>query len=143
MYGQSVLAGLGVPAGGGGGIRLLVFFLESLLIVDPPPDTDPSVAGSIASDRQWAVKEAWRQEAELVRRTGQGTHQWTPDEMRELLDTGKVSGYEGHHINNVNDHPQLARDPNNIKFAKGRAGHLELHGGNFKNSTSGPLIRRR
>jgi hypothetical protein len=60
---------------------------------------DPVVAATIEADRRWAVKEAWKQEADLVRRTGQGTRQWTQAEMRELLRTGKVSGYEGHHIN--------------------------------------------
>ena len=31
--------------------------------------------------------------------------------MAELLKTGKVKGYEGHHINNVKDHPGLAGTP--------------------------------
>jgi hypothetical protein len=40
------------------------------------------------------------------------------------------------------DHPEMARDPNNIKFVKGRAAHLyEEHGGRFGFS-EGPLIER-
>jgi hypothetical protein len=62
--------------------------------------------------------------------------------MKELKETGKVEGYEGHHVNNVADNPKLAGDPNNIKFVKGRNEHLSEHGGNFKNTTSGDLIYR-
>jgi RHS repeat-associated protein len=123
---------------------LLTSIAESLAFVKNAYDPQTIiVGGQREADRQHAVREAWRQEAELVRTTGQGTRDWTPDELRELRDTGKVSGYEGHHINNVNDHPQLARDPDNIKFVKGRGAHLAEHGGNFKNKTSGPLIKRR
>lgn len=100
-------------------------------------------AGTIRSDRQAAVRDAWRQEAELVERTGSGTNRWTQEELKELRTTGKVSGYEGHHINDVNNHPEMARDPNNIKFVKGRGAHLSEHGGNFKNKTTGKTISRR
>ena len=61
---------------------------------------------------------------------------------RIAKENGKIKGYEGHHINNVKDHPELARNPDNIKFLKGRREHLDEHGGNFKNKTSGDLINR-
>jgi len=98
---------------------------------------------SKAADRQAAVRQAWKQEKELVQETGRGTRPWTRQEKKELLENGKVKGYEGHHINNVKDHVELARNPENIKFVKGRTEHLEEHGGNFKNETSGELIKRR
>ena len=72
---------------------------------------------------------------------GGGTRLWTKAEKAELLRTGKVKGYEGHHINNVKDHPELAGDPNNIRFVK-RGEHLDAHGGNFRNETHGELLNR-
>lgn len=97
---------------------------------------------NIEALRRKAVRDAWKKEQELVRRNGRGTRNWTRAEKQELLKTGKVKGYEGHHINNVKNNPNLAGDPRNIKFVKGRAEHLKEHGGNFRNPTKGPLIRR-
>jgi hypothetical protein len=89
--------------------------------------------------RRRAVSQAWRLEAKMVRMTGRGTVDWTEGEIDELLNTGKVKGYQGHHINSVNEHPQLAGEPSNIKFTKNNLGE---HNGNFRNPTSGPLIPR-
>lgn len=97
---------------------------------------------AVAASRTKAVREAWKKEQDLVRRTGRGTRNWTKAEKKELLETGKVKGYEGHHINSVKDNPHLAGDPRNIKFVKGRAEHLKEHGGNFRNPTQGNLIKR-
>jgi hypothetical protein len=82
------------------------------------------------------------QEQQLVAATGRGTVDWTPAQRAELLQTGKVNGYVGHHINNVADHPELAGNPNNIKFVAGQEGNLAEHGGNFRNATSGELMSR-
>jgi RHS repeat-associated protein len=103
-----------------------------------------SAAGArvLANARRRAVAQAWRQEQELVRRTGRGTREWSAAEKDELLRTGKVKGYEGHHINNVEDHPNLAGDPDNIEFVLGRAEHLDRHGGHFRNPSSGPTMNR-
>lgn len=63
--------------------------------------------------------------------------------MQQLISKGKVSGFEGHHVNSVKgNNLSMARDPNNISFVEGRAGNLEAHGGNFQNETSGALIDR-
>lgn len=97
---------------------------------------------SIAYQRRNAVDNAWKQEQELVQKTGQGTRNWSESERKALLNTGKVKGYQGHHINNVKYHPELAGKPNNIKFVKGWDGHLNEHKGNFRNETSGKLIDR-
>jgi hypothetical protein len=109
-------------------------------------EQDASIQGnieaSLQADRQAGVNAAWRQEAELVRQTGHGTVNWTPQEMEELLRTGRVGGYEGHHINSINGHPEMARDPSNVRFVRGRAEHLGEHGGNFRNQTEGPLEPR-
>ena len=88
------------------------------------------------------VRTAWKAEKDLVNRTGKGTKRWTKAEIKELKETGKVRGYEGHHINSVKNNPAMARNPRNIKFVKGRTEHLGEHGGNYRNQTSGNLIDR-
>ena len=108
------------------------------------PETYADVDGhqSLDAQRKAAVRDAWKQERARVAAGKPGTVNWTAAEKAELLQTGKVSGYVGHHINSVNGHPELARDPNNIKFVKGAQGNLAEHGGSFRNSTSGELMNR-
>ncbi|MFV0505706.1 MAG: RHS repeat-associated core domain-containing protein [Bacteroidales bacterium] len=91
--------------------------------------------------RQKAVKKAWKQEQELVWRTNKGTRDWNDDEIKELKETGKVSGYEGHHINDVSNNHKQADNPNNIEFLA-RDEHLAAHDGDFHNQTSGDMIDR-
>jgi len=98
--------------------------------------------------RQTGINRAWRQERELVRATGSGTRDWTPAELNELRTTGRVSGYTGHHINNVEQFPNWAGDPRNIRFLSTQpAGgdhlrSLQGHRGNWANPTRGRLIDR-
>ena len=92
--------------------------------------------------RQKAVKDAWKFERELVIKNGEGTRIWTKSEIEELIHTGKVKGYEGHHINNVKDHPELVGESDNVVFLR-RGEHLNVHGGNFRNETNGFLINRK
>ncbi len=95
----------------------------------------------IKNARQRAVRNAWKQEKEMVEMKGYGTRNWMKSEMRELKETGKVKGYQGHHINNVKDHPEMAGNPNNVEFLN-KTEHLEVHGGNYRNMTEGPLLNR-
>ncbi|MGS0747491.1 RHS repeat-associated core domain-containing protein [Halpernia sp. GG3] len=95
---------------------------------------------TITSQRKKAVRVAWKQERELARQ-GKSTRNWTKAELKELEETGKVKGYQGHHINNVNHYPEQAGNPNNIEFLT-PSEHLDAHGGNFRNETSGTLINR-
>jgi hypothetical protein len=97
---------------------------------------------NVTTKRDKAVKEAWKQEREVVMAGKKPSRNWAKEELIELKETGKVRGYEGHHINDVSNHPKLSGVPDNIKFVKGRAQHLEEHGGNFRNPTEGPLIKR-
>jgi hypothetical protein len=91
--------------------------------------------------RQKAVRQAWKQEKELVQKTGKGTRGWTPEEIQELLKTGKVKGYEGQHMKSANEYLDFTGDPDNIQFLKGRNmdvnEHLDAHGGNYHNPTNG------
>jgi len=101
-----------------------------------------SFADELTQARQRAVAEAWRQEKILVEKHDNGSRNWTQAEKKELLTTGKISGYEGHHVNDVSNNPKLAENPDNIKFVKGRKEHLEQHQGSFKNQTTGHLSQR-
>ena len=92
--------------------------------------------------RQKAVKDAWKAEKKLVERTGRGSRRWTKKELKELKETGKVKGYEGHHINSVKGHPEDAGDPSNIEFVKKGGEHLSRHNGNYRNPSSGKKINR-
>jgi uncharacterized integral membrane protein len=69
--------------------------------------------------KEQTVNQAWEQERKLVKLGHSGTREWSDIERLELLETGKVSGYEGQYINKyVEDNIQLATDSNNIFFAK-------------------------
>ena len=93
--------------------------------------------------RQRAVRQAWAIERGFLRSGKETSMKLSTKECDELLKTGRVSGWEGHHINSASvDNLKLASDPSNIFFVKGRQAHLDLHGGNWKNETSGPLIDR-
>ncbi len=92
--------------------------------------------------RDSAISAAWQQEADLVRRTGQGTRNWTAKQKQQLLDTGKVRGYLGHHISSVNDSPLLAGLPDNIQFLTFRQ-HYRIHNnGRYQIPVYGNLLSR-
>jgi RHS repeat-associated protein len=95
----------------------------------------------VAAARRSAVRQAWAQERQLIKEGLEGTRPWTAAQRRELLNTGRVRGYQGHHINSVKSHPELAGNPNNVEFVT-RPQNLQRHGGNWRNPTSGPLIDR-
>ena len=86
-----------------------------------------------------AVKKAWKLEQKSVRTTGTGSRAWTTAQKAELLTTGRVKGYVGHHMRSVKGFPDLAGDPLNIQFLT-RAEHLLAHGGNWRNITYGRYI---
>jgi hypothetical protein len=103
------------------------------------PDEEPS----IASLRQKAVRQAWRDEQELVQATGKGTRDWTKPQLETLKAGDKVAGYEGHHIRSVNQHTvKWASDPRNITFVT-YPEHLAVHGGDFRLPTTGKLVDRK
>ena len=54
----------------------------------------------------------------------------------EYLATGKVKGYQGHHMYSVKGYPSLAGNRYNIQFLT-RQEHLQAHFGNFRNITRG------
>ena len=87
--------------------------------------------------RSEAVRKAWKLEADNVRNGGNGiTRTWTDAQKTELLNTGKVKGFVGHHMKSVKGYASLAGDPNNIQFLT-RFEHLQAHLGNWRNITHG------
>src|SRR5262245_57268889 len=82
----------------------------------------------MSGTRQTAIDLAWRQEVELIERTGRGSRPWTPDEIAKILDGAsyKDLGYTGHHINRVADAPAWKGDPRNIEFLKQGAGEEHM-----------------
>jgi RHS repeat-associated protein len=117
-------------------------FNNPIDIVDPS-GTFGVTSKAISILRKAAVRRAWRAERKALRESGETSMKLSAKEKDELLKTGKVTGWEGHHINSVNHHSlELAEDPNNIKFVKGRKAHLAEHDGHFQNKTTGDLIDR-
>ncbi|MGB1216862.1 MAG: RHS repeat-associated core domain-containing protein, partial [Saprospiraceae bacterium] len=110
--------------------------------------------------RQTAINRAWKEEQDLIKRTGQGTRNWTQAEIDIINSSNNSSviaskmsnaGYTGHHINNVADFPDWKGDPRNIVFLQNEkhlSGYDEhLHGnqghrGDYNNETKGRLIDR-
>ena len=87
-------------------------------------------------ERQKAVDEAWAKEVELVRQ-GKGTRNWSADEQKELLSTGKVNGYYGHHMSSVKNDPANAGNKDNIQFLNYDEHIHGAHQGDTKNATNG------
>lgn len=101
----------------------------------------PPKSPSVAALRQKAVKSAWGQEQSLVK-AGGGTRDWTNRQREQIVKTGKLRNFQGHHVRSVNGHTKKwAGDPRNIKFVTRRE-HLREHRGNFRNETTGKLIDR-
>lgn len=105
--------------------------------------------------RDNAIKLAWEYEQANVMMGGKGTVDggWSSSEIQQIKSTGKPKVYdpyyneirtpEGHHINNVSDHPELQANPDNIKMYRYREDHVEEgHHGNVNNSSEGSLIDR-
>ena len=89
--------------------------------------------------RSKGVAKAWERERELVRK-GRGTRQWTVKEQKELLRTGRVKGYQGHHMKSVAMHPEYAAEPRNIQFLSSRKEnneHLKAHRDDYRNESDG------
>ncbi|MES4793015.1 MAG: hypothetical protein C4321_08565, partial [Chloroflexota bacterium] len=110
--------------------------------LDPCEETGVPFNPDIEAARRWAVAEAWRQERDLVASGRPGTRRWTPAERAELLQTGRVSGYVGHHGKSVAESPEEAGNPDNIHFVNPNE-HFKRYGGNWQNPTEETFVSRR
>ena len=91
--------------------------------------------------RNRGVDLAWKYEQLDVSMGGKGTHEYTQEQIEELIETGRVRGFEGQHINSAASHPDLQGNPDNIKMLT-HDEHFAEHGYNWNNQTSGDLIDR-
>ncbi len=66
--------------------------------------------------KERAVENAWKIERELVQSGKQTRNVWTRQQKEELLSKGSVTNMEGRYIRYINQFPELADDPKNIKF---------------------------
>ena len=97
----------------------------------------------LAGNRRTAINRAFALEKELIETTGMGTYPWSESQLTELRTKGLVSGFTGHHINNVASFPEWQGDPRNITFVRTGSIHMnDYHGGAWTNPTSGNLIDR-
>lgn len=97
----------------------------------------------VEAARRTAVRQAWAMERKLVQQTGAGSREWTASQTRELIATGRVRGFQGHHIRDVQNHTADAGNPDNISFLT-RAEHADVHRatGGTRGTTSGDLVDR-
>uniref|UniRef100_A0A803T8W9 Teneurin transmembrane protein 4 n=1 Tax=Anolis carolinensis TaxID=28377 RepID=A0A803T8W9_ANOCA len=68
--------------------------------------------------RQRAVAQAWGREQQRLRDGEEGTRSWTEGEKQQLLNTGRVQGYDGYFVISVEQYPELSDNANNIHFMR-------------------------
>lgn len=91
--------------------------------------------------RNAGVRTAWRYERESIKLGGRGSENWTRAERAQILQRKSLEGAEGHHLMNVNDHPDFMAEASNIKFYRNKDEHLQKgHGGDFHNESDMPFI---
>ena len=90
--------------------------------------------------RSMGVKRAWMYENADIEMGGSGSANWNLEEKAQIIEHGTVRGAEGHHQQNVSDHPEHQANPDNIKFYKTREGHLQNgHNGKWDNESNQPM----
>lgn len=91
--------------------------------------------------RNIGVKRAWMYEKADIEMGGNGSANWRSEEKAQILEHGSVRGAEGHHQQNVADHPEQQANPDNIKLYRTKDEHLQDgHDGNFGNESDKPMI---
>lgn len=90
--------------------------------------------------RNMGVKRAWMYEKADIEMGGSGSANWNAEEKTQILEHDTVRGAEGHHQQNVADHPEQQANPDNIKFYKSKDEHLQDgHNGNWDNESNKPM----
>lgn len=90
--------------------------------------------------RNMGVKRAWMYEKADIEMGGNGSAHWSAEEKAQILEHDSVRGAEGHHQQNVSDHPEQQANPDNIKFYKTKDEHLQDgHDGNWDNESNKPM----
>uniref|UniRef100_A0A8C3M142 Teneurin-4 n=1 Tax=Chrysolophus pictus TaxID=9089 RepID=A0A8C3M142_CHRPC len=68
--------------------------------------------------RQRAVAQAWAREQQRLRDGEEGIRSWTEGEKQQVLNTGRVQGYDGYFVISVEQYPELSDSANNIHFMR-------------------------
>ena len=68
--------------------------------------------------RQRAVRQAWAREQQRLREGEEGLRAWTEGERQQVLNTGRVQGYDGFFVISVEQYPELSDSANNIHFMR-------------------------
>uniref|UniRef100_A0A8C2MZX5 Teneurin-4 n=1 Tax=Cricetulus griseus TaxID=10029 RepID=A0A8C2MZX5_CRIGR len=68
--------------------------------------------------RQRAVRQAWAREQQRLREGEEGLRAWTEGERQQVLNTGRVQGYDGFFVTSVEQYPELSDSANNIHFMR-------------------------
>ncbi|XP_066572908.1 teneurin-2 [Amia ocellicauda] len=68
--------------------------------------------------RQRALSSAWLKEQQKARDGKEGSRLWTDGEKQQLLNTGRVQGYDGYYVLPVEQYPELADSSSNIQFLR-------------------------
>lgn len=87
-----------------------------------------------------AVRKAWQREQELVQ-VGKGTRDWNEEQQQDILEYGVAydddgKAFQGHHMQNVEKHPEYQGEPDNIQFLT-RDEHFKAHDNDWQNPTNG------
>lgn len=87
------------------------------------------------------MADAWKMERQLAVNGLQTSRKWSDDQLTELMDTGRVKGFVGDHINTVNGNAALAANHRNIQFST-VAEHNARHAaaGGFRTPISGQQL---
>ncbi|ALZ64710.1 hypothetical protein FORC13_p225 (plasmid) [Bacillus cereus] len=93
------------------------------------------------SIRDQGVRHAWKQERNMIIKTGKGARNWSNKRKAEIVRKGKAKGFHGHHINSVKSNPYSTANPRNIKFLTPKQ-HINAHKGSWRNPTKGKFIYR-
>ncbi|XP_057656218.1 teneurin-a isoform X3 [Diorhabda carinulata] len=64
------------------------------------------------------IRKAWHKEKECYKNGFTCSVDWSISELEELSKLGYVNNFEGEYIHDVQQYPELAEDPYNIKFVK-------------------------
>uniref|UniRef100_A0A669QD32 Teneurin transmembrane protein 1 n=1 Tax=Phasianus colchicus TaxID=9054 RepID=A0A669QD32_PHACC len=68
--------------------------------------------------RQRAVAQAWTKEQRRLQEGEEGIRAWTDGEKQQLLNTGRVQGYDGYFVLSVEQYLELSDSANNIHFMR-------------------------
>lgn len=79
---------------------------------------DEEKARVLDQARQRALGSAWAKEQQKARDGREGSRVWTDGEKQQLLNTGRVQGYEGYYVLPVEQYPELADSSSNIQFLR-------------------------